>query len=74
MSLDNFRAAGLDALAHKLVVVKLGYLMPALRDAAPREILALSPGYADMQLERLPFKYVTRPIFPLDRDFTWRAL
>jgi microcystin degradation protein MlrC len=72
-SLDDFRDGGLDALAHKLVVVKLGYLMPALRDAAPREILALSPGYADMQLERLPFRYVTRPIFPLDRDFTWQA-
>jgi microcystin degradation protein MlrC len=73
MSLDDFRDAGLDALAHKLVVVKLGYLMPALRDAAPREIMALSPGYADMLLERLPFRYVTRPIFPLDRDFTWQA-
>jgi microcystin degradation protein MlrC len=73
VSLDNFRDAGLDALAHKLVVVKLGYLMPALRDAAPREILALSPGYSDMQLERLPYRYVTRPIFPLDRDFTWQA-
>ena len=74
VSLDDFRDAGLDALAHKLVVVKLGYLMPALRDAAPREIMALSPGYSDMQLERLPFQYVTRPIFPLDRDFTWRAV
>ena len=74
VSLDDFRDAGLDALAHKLVVVKLGYLMPALRDAAPREIMALSPGYSDMQLERLPFRYVTRPIFPLDRDFTWRAV
>ena len=72
VSLDDFRDAGLDALAHKLVVVKLGYLMPALRDAAPREIMALSPGYSDMQLERLPFRYVTRPIFPLDRDFTWQ--
>jgi len=72
VSLDDFRNAGLDALAHKLVVVKLGYLMPALRDAAPREIMALSPGYADMQLERLPFRYVTRPIFPLDPDFSWQ--
>ena len=72
VSLDDFRNAGLDALAHKLVVVKLGYLMPELRDAAPREIMALSPGYSDMQLERLPFRYVTRPIFPLDRDFTWQ--
>jgi microcystin degradation protein MlrC len=72
-TLDAFRDAGLDTLAHKLVVVKLGYLLPALRDAAPREIMALSPGYSDMQLERLAFRYLTRPIFPLDRDFSWQA-
>jgi microcystin degradation protein MlrC len=72
-TLEAIQAAGLDALAHKLVVVKLGYLLPALRDAAPREIMALSPGYSDMQLERLAFRYVTRPIFPLDREFAWQA-
>jgi len=71
-TLDDFHHAGLEPLEHKLVVVKLGYLMPQLRDAAPREILVLSPGYSDMQLERLPFRYATRPIFPLDRTFAWR--
>jgi microcystin degradation protein MlrC len=71
-TLDDFRRAGLDPLKHKIVVVKLGYLMPELRDAAPREIMVLTPGYADMQLERLPYAYATRPIFPLDRDFDWR--
>ena len=73
-TLDDFRNAGVDPLAHKIVVVKLGYLMPQLRDAAPREILVLTPGYSDMELERLPFKYVTRPIYPLDREFSWRPL
>jgi microcystin degradation protein MlrC len=71
-TLDDFRNAGIDPLAHRIVVVKLGYLMPQLRDAAPREILVLTPGYSDMELERLPYRYVTRPIFPLDRDFEWR--
>jgi hypothetical protein len=46
--------------------------MPELRDAAPREILVLTPGYSDRQLERLPYRYVTRPVFPLDREFAWR--
>jgi microcystin degradation protein MlrC len=72
--LDDFRKAGVEPLEHKMVVVKLGYLMPELRDAAPREILALSPGYADMDLTRLPYKYVTRPIFPLDKDFEWHPV
>jgi microcystin degradation protein MlrC len=69
--LDDFGKAGIEPLKHKIVVVKLGYLMPELRDVAPREILALSQGYADMNLNRLPYRYVTRPIFPLDRDFAW---
>jgi microcystin degradation protein MlrC len=71
-TLDDFRRAGIDPLRHKIVVVKLGYLMPELRDAAPREIMVLTPGYSDMQLERLPYRFATRPIFPLDRDFAWR--
>lgn len=74
MVMDDFAKAGVDPLAHKIVVVKLGYLMPELRDAAPREILALSPGYADMDLTRLPYRYVTRPTFPLDREFDWHPL
>ena len=73
-ALDDFRKAGVEPLDHKIVVVKLGYLMPELRDAAPREILALSPGYSDMDLTRLPYRYVTRPIFPLDEEFEWRPM
>ena len=70
----DFRRAGIEPLAHRIVVVKLGYLFPELRDIAPREILALSPGCADMDLLRLPFKYVVRPIFPLDADFDWQPV
>ena len=70
-TLNNFRQAGIEPLEHKIVVVKLGYLMPELRDAAPREILALTPGYSDLDFTRLPYKYVTRPIFPLDEEFAW---
>lgn len=73
-SLDDFRKIGIEPLEHKIVVVKLGYLLPALRDAAPREILALSPGYSDMDFARLPYKYVTRPVFPLDQDFDWQPV
>ena len=70
-TLVDFTQAGIDPLGHKIVVVKLGYLFPELRDIAPREILVLSPGCADMDLTRLPYKYATRPVFPLDNDFDW---
>jgi microcystin degradation protein MlrC len=70
--IEHFRQAGIEPLDHRLVVVKLGYLFPELHDVAPREILALSPGCADLELTRLPFRYVQRPIYPLDRDFDWQ--
>jgi microcystin degradation protein MlrC len=69
--LADFHQAGVDPLRHKLVVVKLGYLFPELRAIAPREILTLSPGYADMDLTRLAFRHVQRPIYPLDQEIAW---
>jgi microcystin degradation protein MlrC len=72
-SLANFRKAGIDPLRHKIVVVKLGYLFPELRDHAPRAIMALSPGFTDLRMEALPFRRVVRPIFPLDGDFEWQV-
>jgi len=64
-------AAGLDPMAQQIVVVKLGYLFPDLRDHVPRGIMALSPGTTDLRLERLPFERLQRPIFPLDGEFRW---
>ena len=72
--LSDFRRAGVEPLRHRIVVVKLGYLMAELREIAPREILALTPGCADMELRRLPFKHVARPILPLDGDFAWQPV
>jgi len=71
---EDFQKAGIDPLQHKLVIVKLGYLMAGLRQIAPREILALTPGYADMDFTRLPYKYVTRPIVPLDGEVRWHPI
>ena len=67
----SIAAAGIDPMAQKIVVVKLGYLFPDLYDHAPRAIMALSPGATDLRLEELPFRRLQHPIFPLDGDFAW---
>jgi microcystin degradation protein MlrC len=72
-SLSSFQRAHIDPLAHKIVVVKLGYLFPELRDNAPRAIMALSPGFTDLRLERLPYQRIRRPIYPLDLVAEWRV-
>jgi len=70
-SFAAFRQAGIEPLAHKIVVVKLGYLFPELRDNAPRAIMVQSPGFTDLRMEALPYRRVRRPIYPLDREMTW---
>ncbi len=62
----DFEKVGIDPLAYKIVVVKLGYLFPDLLRVAPRALMALSPGASDLALERLPFYQIERPMFPID--------
>ena len=67
----NFQRLGIEPLDHKIVVVKIGYLEPDLKRAAPAALLALSPGAVDQALTRLPYQRIHRPVFPLDPDFAW---
>ena len=69
----HFRAVKIDPLAHKIVVVKEGYLFQALRDIAPRAIMALTPGFAYQLVENIDYKHIRRPIFPLDPHMIWSA-
>jgi microcystin degradation protein MlrC len=50
------------------VIVKIGYLEPELYAMRADWILALTPGGVDQNLERLPYKHIQRPMFPLDKD------
>jgi microcystin degradation protein MlrC len=72
-TLSAFREAGIDPAAHRVVVVKLGYLFPDLRRVAARSILVLTPGWTDLRVEALPYARVPRPVYPLDRGTDWHA-
>lgn len=71
--LRDFREVGLEPLDFKIVVVKLGYLYPELRDIAPVQLMALTSGFCNLDMTTLPFKQVRRPAYPLDKDMTWIA-
>lgn len=72
--LADFAAVGIDPQAHKIVVVKLGYLFPELAPLAALALLALSPGVSDLELSRLPYRHVRRPVYPLDPEMAWQAM
>ncbi|MBT4927626.1 microcystin degradation protein MlrC, partial [bacterium] len=47
---------------------KIGYLVPELYDMRGDWIMALTPGGVDQDLERLDYKRIKRPMFPLDEE------
>lgn len=71
-SVADFTNAGIDPLAYKIVVVKLGYLFPELIEIAAKAWMALSPGAADLDLARLSYQRIARPMFPKDQQFDWK--
>ncbi|MDQ6478107.1 M81 family metallopeptidase [Dyadobacter sp. LHD-138] len=64
----DFTRLGLNPRKSDIVVVKIGYLEPELYAMRADWILSLTPGGVDQNLERLGYKRIKRPMFPLDKD------
>jgi len=62
----DFTQLGLEPGACDLTVVKIGYLVPDLYDAAKGWVLGLTPGGVDQDIVRLGHHGLERPIYPLD--------
>ncbi|HXY39148.1 MAG TPA: M81 family metallopeptidase [Vicinamibacteria bacterium] len=63
----DFTRLGLHPRQARILVVKMGYLVPELYDMRGDWIMALTPGGVDQDLERLGYRRINRPMFPLDK-------
>lgn len=64
----DFTNLGLNPRETDILVVKIGYLVPELYNMRADWIMALTPGGVDQDLERLDYKRIIRPMYPLDKD------
>ncbi len=62
--------AWFDPAGYDVVVVKNGYLFTGQARAAGSAFMALTPGGTDLDYDRLEYRRVVRPIWPLDDGFT----
>ena len=65
---SDFTNLGLNPREADIVVVKIGYLVPELFDMRGDWTMALTPGGVDQDLQRLGYKRINRPMFPLDSN------
>ena len=66
--ISDFTELNLEPDSTGILVVKIGYLVPELYDIRGDWIMALTPGGVDQDLDRLGYKNIRRPMYPLDKD------
>jgi microcystin degradation protein MlrC len=71
-NIEDFTRLGLDPTSVRLLVVKSGYLSPELAPIANPNLMALTEGVVNQDIEGLSSERRMRPAFPFDRDFEYR--
>ncbi len=71
-NIADFTRLGLDPKAVRLLVVKSGYLSPELAPIANPNLMALTEGVVNQDIEGLVSNRRARPAFPFDRDFDYQ--
>ena len=66
--ISDFTELNLEPDSTGILVVKIGYLVPELYDIRGDWIMALTPGGVDQDLDRLGYKNIRRPMYPLDKN------
>lgn len=64
--MEQYHAAGLNFHDYDIVVVKMGYLDAPLIPVTAYHNMALTDGPTIQLFEKLPFKRIPRPMWPLD--------
>ncbi|MGZ7440159.1 M81 family metallopeptidase [Paenibacillus sp. TH7-28] len=64
--MHQFAAANLDIHAYDIIVVKQGYIFPELNEISKLSIMSLTPGETYQYTEKIPYKRILRPMFPID--------
>lgn len=69
---DFFKSAGMLLEEKKIIVVKSNQAHRASFDSIAAATIDLAtPGVSTVDYTTLPFRYLPRPLWPIDRDFSW---
>jgi microcystin degradation protein MlrC len=71
ISPEIIESVGVRLSDYRTIVVKLGYLYPALARIAHSAILALTPGASSEAIADLDYHDIRRPLYPVDPHAVW---
>ncbi|MVA58689.1 M81 family metallopeptidase [Agrobacterium vitis] len=71
-NLADFTRHGIDPKSVRLLVVKSGYLSPELQPISNPNLMALTDGVINQDIEALPSKRRKQPTYPFVKDFDYQ--
>ncbi len=64
--MHQFDRANIDLSIYDIVIVKQGYIFPEIGEISELSIMSLTPGETYQYTEKLNYKKIQRPMFPID--------
>jgi len=72
LDLQQFKAFGIDPAQKGVIALKsMQHFRAAFEPMAAQVVVCDSGALCTLHYERLPYRHVPRPIFPLDPDTAW---
>jgi microcystin degradation protein MlrC len=68
----DFTSLGLEPTKFKIVVVKAGYLVPEIAKIANPNLMALTDGAINQDIEHLPKNRYRVPTYPFEQNLRWQ--
>jgi len=71
---EHFTKMGIIPQEYKIIVLKMGYLFPKLKQISKKMIFSLTPGLSTNVFSELEYKQLKRRMFPIDKNILWNDI
>ncbi|MDY3752410.1 M81 family metallopeptidase [Christensenella minuta] len=73
-TLRHFEKMGIDPRDYRIIVLKMGYLFPRLRDISEQAVVALTPGQSTNDFSQIGFRRAPDRLYPACTDIRWEEI
>ncbi len=70
----HFEKMGIAPEEYRVIVLKMGYLFPGLREISENFIFALTPGISTNDFASIDYKFLKHNMYPINKDITWKEI
>ena len=70
----HFEKMGIDPQDYRVIVIKMGYLFPKLKEISTEFIFAMTPGISSNDFAQITYQKLKKKMYPIHSDITWQEI